>query len=53
MNSYDKRTVKELDQPGDASCGRVLTGIWASSFENRESLDAIKRVLVRLASQVP
>jgi hypothetical protein len=24
MNSYGKRTVKEQDQPGDASCGRVL-----------------------------
>jgi hypothetical protein len=24
MNSYGKRTVKELNQPRDASCGRVL-----------------------------
>jgi hypothetical protein len=53
MDSYGKRTVKELDQPGDTSCGRVLTRIWASSLENRDSLDAIKRVLARLASQVP
>ena len=51
MNSYGKWTVKELDQPGDASCGRVLAGIWASSSKKRDLLDAIKRVLVRLASQ--
>jgi len=46
MNSDGKRTVKELNQPRDASCGRVLAGIWASSLENRDSLNAIKRVLV-------